>query len=101
MRKLIYISVLLFITVALSAQVYYVSPRGSESNTGLDSSSTGAFLQVQTGFDAVEAGDTLYLMGGTHYTEGSVIMSNSGTEGNWIYILGYPDKDVIINCENN
>ena len=100
-----------FAAFSLSAQDYYVSSEnGSDSNTGL--SEETAFASINRGIDAVSAGGTVYVMNGTyknqnygtasaHPSDGSlsvnmsnppvVVISKSGTEGNYITVRNYPN----------
>ena len=100
-----------FAAFSLSAQDYYVSSEnGSDSNTGL--SEETAFASINRGIDAVSAGGTVYVMNGTyknqnygtasaHPSDGAlsvnmsnppvVVISKSGTEGNYITVRNYPN----------
>jgi len=97
MKKLLYI--LLLITSTLSAQDYWVTPRGNDSNHGTDSSSTGAWATWQKAFNEAEPGDTVYIRGGVYKTSKPTAinpdafpspMGVSGTRENPIHYFGYP-----------
>jgi hypothetical protein len=45
---------------------YWVTPRGNDTNTGLDSSSTGAWLTWRKAFATADAGDTVQFRGGIY-----------------------------------
>jgi len=96
---LIFLVIGLLFVGSASATNYYASPTlGSDSNDGL---STGApFLSIQTGIDALSAGDTLYLMDGTWY-DNSSFFNESGTEGNPITITNYTGAFPILQGDYN
>jgi hypothetical protein len=75
------------------AATYYVATSGNDNNNG---SISTPFRTVQRGVDALTAGDTLYLRGGT-YTENVYKYNLGGTAQNLITISGYPSESVIIN----
>ena len=69
---------------ALNATTYYVSPDGSNNNSGL--SLEDAWKTIKYSIDVIAAGDTLLLADGV-YRENSVIMENKmGTPDNWTVI---------------
>lgn len=97
MKRLIYIP-FLFITIFAQATTYWVTPRGNDSNTGRDSSSTGAWLTWQKAFNTAVGHDTVYFRGGTYattVTDGNGLrIANSGTAGNYICFWAYqPDYE--------
>jgi hypothetical protein len=59
-------------------KVYYVTPRGKDSNDGLDTTSAHAWLTWKKAFDTVEPGDTVYFKKGFYspLTKYSAIKSN-------------------------
>lgn len=69
------------------ANALYVSPTGSDSNTG---TASAPFKTVQKALDTVKAGQTIYLREGT-YTALNTFKS-SGTEGNYITLRNYPGE---------
>ncbi|MBA3706494.1 MAG: hypothetical protein H0W84_11545, partial [Bacteroidetes bacterium] len=90
-----YVSLLsLYFVLFLSnafAQNYYVSAlTGSDSNTGL--STTTAFATIQKGADMVSAGGTVFIMNGRYNrtTYGSVLeLTKSGNAGGYITFKAY------------
>ena len=82
MKRLITILFLTLLVITSYGQDYWVSPRGNDANAGTDSSSTGAFLSWQKGFETAEQGDTVMFLGGTYlpttthaYTNGVVYIN--------------------------
>ncbi|MFA9392104.1 MAG: choice-of-anchor Q domain-containing protein [Prolixibacteraceae bacterium] len=78
--KITFFTFCLFIGIHLSANEYYVSPAGSDSNTGSDIND--AFRTIQHAVDEALDGDIVWVADGT-YTE-NVIMTVSGVEDYWI-----------------
>ena len=99
-----------FAAFNLSAQDYYVSASlGNDSNGGTENA---PFATINKGIAEVSAGGTVYVMNGTyknqnygtasaHPSDGSlsvnmsnppvVVISKSGTEGNYITVRNYPN----------
>ena len=99
-----------FAAFSLSAQDYYVSASlGNDSNGGTENA---PFATINKGIAEVSAGGTVYVMNGTyknqnygtasaHPSDGSlsvnmsnppvVVISKSGTEGNYITVRNYPN----------
>lgn len=77
---------------AESTTRFYVSPSGSDGNSGRSESE--AFASIQFAADTLAPGDTLMLLEGT-YNE-RVIVERSGTAGRPIVIMNAPDEEAII-----
>ena len=99
-----------FAAFSLSAQDYYVSASlGNDSNGGTENA---PFATINKGIAEVSAGGTVYVMNGTyknqnygtasaHPSDGAlsvnmsnppvVVISKSGTEGNYITVRNYPN----------
>ncbi len=75
------ISLTLLCSALASATTYYVSTSGSNSNSGLNTSS--AWRNIQYAADHVAAGDTVQVLGGT-YNE-TVNIAVSGSAGRRLY----------------
>ena len=92
MKKLLFISTLLFIalTTNVSGQ-YYVSVTGSDANSG---TAFQPFKTIQKAANLMQAGDTCYIMAGI-YRE-TVIPLNNGTSTNHIVFKNYQNDKVII-----
>lgn len=81
---------LVWLTSQTLATTYYVKPYGDDSDSGL--SPANAWEHVVRGLNAVEAGDTLFIMAGRYTGEGlnvGISVAHSGTPGNPIVIKGY------------
>jgi hypothetical protein len=72
------------LSAAAQAATYYVSPAGSNSNSGTSWSAPWATLQKAA--DTVVAGDTVYVGDGVYTTSADTLVtfSRSGTSGAWI-----------------
>ena len=80
---------------AVSAQNYYVSTDGSDSNSGTLSS---PFKTIDHGVDVCDGGDTVYVRGGI-YT-GGVSIDNSGTSSNYNKLKNYNNENPVIKRSN-
>lgn len=108
--KKILILLLLLLSISANARIRYVSTRGNDSNTGIDSSSTGAWATWKKGFAEAYPGDTIYFMGGVYYSTGKIILNpeniypfergvgRSGTAENPIMFASYPGQWAILDC---
>ncbi|RJR31544.1 MAG: right-handed parallel beta-helix repeat-containing protein [Candidatus Latescibacterota bacterium] len=79
----------------LSAEIYYLSPNGDDSRTGL--SPALAWATLQHAEDVMVAGDTLFIMGGT-YTAPQQFMrynGNGGAPGRPLVFKAYGDSRAI------
>ena len=110
MKKIIFFISLLvtlsFYAPAMAA-VYYVSPSGSDTNPGtmvqpwqhIAYATCGGDIewcpQVGTNPNKLQAGDTLYVRGGTYY-ERNIRIDNSGAAGSPITITNYPGETPIV-----
>ncbi len=77
-------------TVSAAGNAYYVSTTGNDSNPGTQSK---PFKTIQKGVNAAQAGDTVYIRGGTYHE--MVEVTSSGTVNNPITISGYDGAAVI------
>lgn len=80
-----------FIPLAVSAAIYYVSTSGNDANPGTESQ---PWRTIQKAAYSLVAGDTVYIRSGT-YAE-RVIPQNSGSEGNYITYAANPGDVVTI-----
>jgi hypothetical protein len=87
---------------AASANVYYVSPAGSDSAAGTQTAPWKSIAHAQS---VVAAGDTVYFRGGTYaYTAGTtsctsgtatvnaIVLNKSGTSGSPIHYWAFPGE---------
>lgn len=77
---------------ASTGTIYYISPSGSDTNTGITESDP--LKTIQKGISKANAGDTVMILPGTYYE--SLIITKSGNEGNPITIKGTDTDQVII-----
>lgn len=75
----------------LQAAEYYVSPGGSDTNSG---TSASPWKTVQKAAGTLIAGDTVYLMEGTYREQ--VVPLNSGTPGRYITYTAAPGQKATI-----
>lgn len=76
---------------------WFVSPTGSDANPGtlaLPFASLGKAISV------VQAGQTIYMRGGTYFPGSTIRITNSGTAGNRINLLAYPGEQPFLNFTN-
>jgi len=74
--------------------IYYLSPTGSDSNTG---SITSPWFTLNKAWTVLEAGDIVYMRGGTYtYTSQQYLSGVNGTSVDTIKIYNYPEELPII-----
>ncbi|UII27141.1 T9SS type A sorting domain-containing protein [Fulvivirga maritima] len=85
---------LLFSVTAFSAS-YYVSPSGSDSNSGTQGS---PFATLTHAISVVSAGDYIYMRGGTYYYSSSIVIdrSKNGSSSAPIRVFAYNGETPII-----
>ncbi len=85
---------------------FYVATDGNDSNPGTIDQ---PFATWQKGFDALAAGQTLYIRGGTYYPAattshsmycGVVADQKSGTAESKYNVLAYPGETPVLDCRN-
>jgi Pel9A-like, right handed beta helix region len=76
---------------------YYVATDGDDANDG---SETAPFATIQRAHDAAEAGDLIYLRGGTYHPTASTKFTKAGTAGAPIVLQAYPGEVPIIDASN-
>lgn len=81
----------LLMSHAATENVYYVSPDGDDAHPG---NFEQPWRTIQHAVDSVEAGDTIWVRGGT-YHEG-VAIATSGLPGLTITLRGYPGETAIL-----
>lgn len=86
---------LALISTALAADIY-VSPSGSDSGTG---SQTSPYKSIQSAVDKAAAGDTIYLRAGTFSPTTNIKITKSGTSSAPITLTAYNNENVIIDGE--
>lgn len=95
MKRLIILPLLL-LTLSLWATTYYISPTGNDG-TG-NGSITTPWFTLDHAWDAVSAGDTIFVRGGNYaYTASNNVSNTSGTAENLIVVINYPGEAPIFN----
>jgi pectate disaccharide-lyase len=87
------ILVLFFLPSNLMAATYYVSPSGSDANSGTIGS---PFYTISNAVTHVSAGDTIYVRGGSYSYSNKVFLTTSGTASATNNIWAYPNENPIL-----
>jgi hypothetical protein len=74
-----------------TGNVYYVSPAGSDLNSGQQGS---PWLTIQHAADSVQPGDAVYIRAGVYAEE--VMFTVTGAQNKWITFMAAPNEDVTI-----
>jgi len=82
-----------FATTAHAAGVYYVSPTGSDSNSG---SASAPFHTLKKAFTTLRAGDKLYVRGGTYTEQVTGVSVAAGTASAPIVVQNYPGERPVL-----
>lgn len=77
----------------LYIKTYYVSPSGSDGNTG---TIDAPFFNLSTAIAQAKAGDTIYMRGGTYAYSATIRLTTAGTAKYRIHILNYPDEHPVL-----
>jgi len=81
---------------ALAATTYYVAPGGSDSNAG---TLAAPFATIQKAVEAVAAGGTIAVRGGTYALATNITIAKSGTASAPISLTAYAGEKVVIDGE--
>jgi pectate disaccharide-lyase len=76
---------------------YYCAPTeggGLDTNVG---SIESPFFNLSKAIDLMQAGDTVYLRGGTYRYSATIALSSSGSEAEYFCIFNYPGEKPILN----
>lgn len=82
------------ICIPQTGKIYYLATWGNDL-TG-DGSITNPWYNLSKAWTVIEAGDTVYMRGGTYYYDRQVLSYKSGSEGNLITISAYPGEIPVI-----
>jgi hypothetical protein len=89
-RVFVTLIILLGIHNWLFATTYYISPSGSDNNSGTIIS---PFFTLNKAWTVITAGDTIYLRGGTYqYTSLQVLTNKNGTASDTIKVWAFPSE---------
>ncbi|MGH2569322.1 MAG: right-handed parallel beta-helix repeat-containing protein, partial [Bacteroidota bacterium] len=88
---LVLLGLLIFAPTFASAATYFITPSGSDSNSGTQAS---PFATIQKAHDVAVAGDTIYLRGGIYNLNslGQTVLTRDGSSGNHIKLFNYPGE---------
>lgn len=84
---------LFFMSAMVSARTIYVSLQGNDANSGSESA---PYLSIQKAIDEAQAGDIIYVRGGTYMLTRRLLVAKAGTAEARISLFGYPGERVII-----
>jgi len=92
---------MLLLSANVTAQDRYVSPGGSDSNSGL--SPTTPLKTIQHAASQASPGDTVFILNGTYFSsDGPVLeIETAGTEGHYITFKAYRDHNPVIHASGN
>ena len=88
------IALFLLITQFSNAAIFYVSTTGSDTNNGL--TITTPFATLSKAVMMANAGDMIYVRGGTYTSATRLNLSKSGTATKMNYLFAYPGEKVIL-----
>jgi len=98
MKTKILLIICLFVTTShLVSATYYVAPSGSDDSTG---TFEAPFLSIQKAHEAVQAGDTICIRGGTYRPNQQTVFKTNGNADAYIVLESYPGENPVIDAEN-
>jgi len=89
---------LLFLSASSQATTYYVATNGNDTWSGTATNSP--WRTPERGIGAVNAGDTLYVFGGTYMLTNQVKTAKAGTAVNYCNMWAYPGEHPYFNATN-
>lgn len=94
MKKQVFFFILLFcINNFAATRTIFVSTTGNDSGPGTEAI---PYLNIQKAIDVAEAGDIIYVRGGTYRLSQRIKIDKPGREDACISLFGYPGERVII-----
>ena len=110
MKKQLVLALLLGLScIGLPAKTVYIAPNGNDKNQGTINS---PFLTITKAQNAVSAGDTVWIRGGTYKVEESQIagsrrfnalvfnLTKSGTKNKYIHYMAYPSEKAVFDLSD-
>ena len=82
------------ISVNVSAQPWYVTTNGSDTGSG---SEQDPFLTIGKAVSMVQAGQTIFIKGGTFNLTTTILIAKSGTGGSVISLFAFPGARPVLN----
>ena len=98
MRNLIILTISFLITLSTNAKNIYVSPTGSDANTGL--SIDKPLKTIDAGINKAVAGDSILLRGGTYTISTTISISKTGSNNAKYYLLAYEGEQPVLDCSS-
>ena len=84
---------MIFAALALQAKTYYVSLNGNDNNTGdIDT----PLKTIPKAISLIQAGDKIYVRGGTYSYSSTIAVSKSGTAADTCFLMAYPGEHVVL-----
>lgn len=91
--KIILIVAFALVTMGLQAKTYYVSTDGNDSNGGdIDN----PLKTIPKAISLIQAGDIIYVRGGTYSINSTISISKSGTVSDTCYLMAYPGERPVL-----
>ncbi|MCF8378674.1 MAG: right-handed parallel beta-helix repeat-containing protein [Bacteroidales bacterium] len=84
----------IMLIIKLSANTYFVSPQGSDSNPG---SFSLPFQSIKKAVDVSIAGDTMYVRGGIYSLTSTILISKNGSAENYFHLIAFPGERAKLN----
>ncbi len=94
MNRIILANLIILLVRSSLATTYYVSPAGSDSNTG--TSPETPFLKIEKAVSTAVPGDTILMRGGIYKLSVTVTISKRGTAGRKYYLLAFPGEKPVL-----
>lgn len=98
MKKHILYFLLILFSSALSARQLWLSPTGSDSNSGLTLQT--AWLSPNTAFNKLTAGDTLWVKGGTYTVDATIKAANPATKASPVLVSAVRGEKPVFDCSS-
>jgi hypothetical protein len=83
----------LFLSFSVTAQPWYVATNGSDTGSG---SVQDPFLTIQKAVSMVQAGQTIYVRGGTYNLVTTIVISKSGTGSSVMSLFAFPGESPVL-----
>lgn len=97
MKKHAIIGLLILTWNYMYSNAYYVAPNGNNNDPGTIEK---PFATIQKAHDMVQAGDTIFLRGGTYSPSDPILFDRSGTAGSYIVFCSYQGEVPVIDGAN-
>ena len=85
--------VLLFLSLPVYSQPWYVAVTGSDTGSGFEQD---PFLTIEKAITMVRAGETIFVKGGTYHLVNTIVMAKSGTNVSAISLFAFPGENPVL-----